>query len=190
MCRYAMVKYKEHYACFECQKTFKRKLLSDVKEGISMHETENPAKCPECGDWMASMGKDFKSPKKTDSKAWKHLKSLYTVGITFHSCGCSGPGKAPINTEDTITHFQKTKSCYEEHRAFWLNRKQIPQTQSEKDKEKSKKGYFLFATPLEVREGNKGNVDYNNHKAQLYWAQKIADIESKIDFLKKINSTR
>lgn len=81
MCRYAMMKYKEHYACFECQKTFKRKLLSDVKEGISMHETENPAKCPECGDWMASMGKDFRSPKNRIRK----LGSILKVYIPWES---------------------------------------------------------------------------------------------------------
>ena len=31
MCRYAMAKYKPHYACFNCRKTFKRKLMWDIK---------------------------------------------------------------------------------------------------------------------------------------------------------------
>ena len=33
MCRYAMVSYKPHYACFNCRKTFKRRLFYDIRKG-------------------------------------------------------------------------------------------------------------------------------------------------------------
>jgi hypothetical protein len=102
MCRYAMVSYKPHFACFNCRKTFKRRLLNDVDRD----ETESvAAKCPECGQLMADMGLDFESPKKKDVKAWEHLKTLYAVGITFHSCGCSGPGYIPSSTEALVAYF-------------------------------------------------------------------------------------
>ena len=50
-----MMVYKDHYACFECQKTFKRKLYIDLKKG----KDDSPAKCPQCTGFMVSMGKDF-----------------------------------------------------------------------------------------------------------------------------------
>ena len=30
MCKYAMALYKSHYACFDCKKTFKRRLMWDI----------------------------------------------------------------------------------------------------------------------------------------------------------------
>ncbi len=96
MCRYAMTIYKQHFACFDCRKTFKRKLLNDLKDTVAGQQKESvPAKCPECGALMASMGLDFKSPRKEDLKAWKIMAGLYEIGQTFHSCGCNGPGYRP-----------------------------------------------------------------------------------------------
>ena len=99
-----MTSYKPHYACFNCRKTFKRRLFGDIKKGLSVSD----AKCPECGELTAHMGLDFESPKKDDLKKWEHLKSLYSVGITFHSCGCSGPGYIPNSKEKLIEYFDGT----------------------------------------------------------------------------------
>ncbi len=90
-----MTTYKPHYACFECRKTFKRRLEKDIYDGFNKSKEQNPAKCPECSELMANMGLDFESPKKKDIKSWEHIATLYEVGITFHSCGCSGPGYIP-----------------------------------------------------------------------------------------------
>ena len=68
MCRYAMTRYKQHYACFNCRKTFKRRLLSDLESKDDFQLKE--AKCPDCGQLMANMGKDFEAPKKSAIKAW------------------------------------------------------------------------------------------------------------------------
>ena len=75
MCRYAMVSYKPHYACFNCRKTFKRRLFYDIREG----RQSDIAKCPQCGKPMADMGLDFASPSKNDKKAWEHIQKLYQV---------------------------------------------------------------------------------------------------------------
>ncbi len=56
MCRYAFYKYKPHYACFKCRKTFKRKHLFDVDRD---NEKSVDAKCPQCQSLMANMGLDF-----------------------------------------------------------------------------------------------------------------------------------
>jgi len=115
MCRYGMTTYKPHYACFECRKTFKRRLLVDILDGYSTNVQESSAKCPECGSIMADMGLDFESPKKKDVKAWKHIALLYDVGITYHSCGCSGPGYIPKEKDSLIAFFQEKIDCYNGH---------------------------------------------------------------------------
>ena len=68
MCRYAMTRYKPHYACFNCRKTFKRRILSDLESKDDFQLKE--AKCPDCVQLMANMGKDFEAPKKSAIKAW------------------------------------------------------------------------------------------------------------------------
>lgn len=91
MCRYGMNTYKPHYACFDCRKSFKRRLPRDVGH-------TGPSKaaiCPQCARPMADMGLDFQLPKKSDLKAWKASQMLWEVGETFHGCGCSGPGFQP-----------------------------------------------------------------------------------------------
>lgn len=113
MCRYAMSTYKEHYVCFECRKTFKRRLLRDVnREKVINKEEELPSKCPECGQLMANMGKDLESPKKKDLTTWSHLKSLYQAGITFHSCGCIGPGYVPKDKTALIKSLKECRLSY------------------------------------------------------------------------------
>ena len=89
MCRYGEHRYKEHYACFACRKAWKPLGASTA--------SARPATttCPDCGGPTAAMGLDFAPPKRRDEKAWSTVAALYEVGITFHSCGCSGPGYRP-----------------------------------------------------------------------------------------------
>jgi hypothetical protein len=84
--------------------------LSDIEETKELSLKE--AKCPECGNLVADMGLDFATPRKDDIKSWKHLQQLYTVGITFHSCGCNGPGYIPKDEEEFIAYLQKSKDRY------------------------------------------------------------------------------
>ena len=60
-----MVSYKPHYACFNCRKTFKRRLFYDIRKGVQ----NDIAKCPQCGKPMTDMGLDFASPSKNDKKS-------------------------------------------------------------------------------------------------------------------------
>jgi predicted RNA-binding Zn-ribbon protein involved in translation (DUF1610 family) len=61
------------FACFECRKSFKRKL-----------GREHYA-CPQCGKEMCEMGRQFKAPALDDVKQWRKVKALVRGGITFHS---------------------------------------------------------------------------------------------------------
>ena len=118
MCRYAQTNYKPHLACFNCRKTFKRRLLYDINKES---DTLNEAKCPQCGALMADMGLDFASPKKDDIKKWELLKKMFTVGITFHSCGCSGPGYIPTSSETLTAYFYTILENYHQELDFWRN---------------------------------------------------------------------
>jgi DNA-directed RNA polymerase subunit RPC12/RpoP len=174
MCRYAAVSYKPHYACFKCHKTFKRRLFSDIKQGKSDLE----AKCPQCGELMANMGLDFESPKKDDLKTWEHIKSLYSVGITFHSCGCSGPGYIPNSKEKLIEYFEELKQTYFKNIDFWRKRIE-PSTKSEKDRDSTKNWIELIKVS---RNYNKETV--KNQEGVDYWIKRIKEIEGKINVIK------
>src|SRR5690606_16670562 len=147
MCRYAMTSYKHHYACFNCRKTFKRRLLWDINRD---DKREFAAKCPQCAELMANMGLDFASPKKNDMKAWDHLKTLYAVGITFHSCGCSGPGYIPNDKKALIAYFEGMKQEYLKQLKFWRERVE-PTNKREIDKDMSENWEYINQVPGELR---------------------------------------
>lgn len=174
MCRYAAITYKPHFACFSCQKTFKRRLMSDIQRG---EESKIDAKCPECGQLMANMGKDFESPKKTDHKQWRHLKELYSVGIAFHSCGCTGPGYIPANKADTIAYFNERKADYVKQLNFWRNRI-APTNQNEIDREKSQHSNELFELP-----GAFKSKQIKNEDAITFWTSKLIEVDQKLAIL-------
>jgi DNA-directed RNA polymerase subunit RPC12/RpoP len=177
MCRYAMSLYKPHYACFECRKTFKRKLMWDIKR---THEDSVEAKCPECGSLMANMGLDFESPKKDNIKEWNHLRSLYSVGITFHSCGCTGPGYIPNTHEKLIEYFQDILRNYHFQLDFWRNRIE-PTNHKEIQRDESRNWNFISKVPSELRP-KKGAV--SNEDARIYWLSRIKEIELKLEKIK------
>lgn len=178
MCRYAMTKYKPHYACFHCRKTFKRKLLHDVDRD----ETQSvEAKCPQCGGLMADMGLDFEAPKMKDVEAWAHLKKLYSVGITFHSCGCSGPGYIPNTKEELINYFREKLDDFLNQQKYWRKRFE-PEDQPEIDREKSKNWEYLGRIPsaLKTKKGAVRNQDGLN-----FWTSRIQEIEQKLRVIGK-----
>lgn len=178
-----MSTYKPHYACFNCRKTFKRRLLSDIQRGYHKDDVETAAKCPECNGLMADMGLDFESPKKNDIKAWKHMATLYKVDITFHSCGCSGPGYIPNNTKDLLHYLVAIKQNYITHQRFWARRKNDPETQSAIAKDEHRNANFIYSLPREFRTGTRNKPTYDASKAQHYWNEKILKVEKKINII-------
>jgi len=185
MCRYGMSTYKPHYACFNCRKTFKRRLLKDIQGGYSKDDIETLAKCPDCSEMMADMGLDFEAPKKNNNKAWEHMALLYKVAITFHSCGCSGPGYIPRNPKELIEHFKRIKETYIEHQSFWARRHGDPESQSEIAKDRHKNARFIYSLPIESRKGTKNKPQYDASNAQKFWQQRILEIEAKINTVTK-----
>jgi DNA-directed RNA polymerase subunit RPC12/RpoP len=167
MCRYGMITYKPHYACFACRKTFKRRLLQDMERD----ETEAvAAKCPECGALTANMGLDFKSPPRNDARAWQHLRNLYAVGITYHSCGCSGPGYIPATTEALVVYLEERLQYYVGQLRYWLNRPE-PASKAEAERDKSQNWEYNSRLPGELK-GKKGSIR-SNEAAIAYWSQQV-----------------
>lgn len=178
MCRYAMTIYKPHYACFECRKTFKRRLLGDIKKGAKVSVA---AKCPECGNLTADMGLDFESPRKDDYKSWEHMKNLYTVGETFHSCGCSGPGYIPKSFEQLSELLLNKRRSYIANLQFWLSRKDaiIKEDVARESEELSK-----FRGQISYRlQSKKGGI--KTQDAIDFWNKNLIDLERKIELLGK-----
>lgn len=169
-----MTTYKPHYACFKCHKTFKRRLFKDIKKGESGFES----KCPQCGELMANMGLDFESPKKDDVKKWEHIKSLYSVGIAFHSCGCSGPGYIPNSKEKLIEYFEEIKETYFKNLVFWRNRTE-PSTKKEQEKENQRSWFELSS----VSSNYKKEV-VKNQEGIEYWLERVKEVEAKISLVK------
>ncbi|WP_026315534.1 hypothetical protein [Riemerella columbina] len=176
MCRYAMTVYKSHYACFECRKTFKRRLLKDVNRELD-YEDSVEAKCPQCGGLMADMGLDFESPKMNDAKAWEHLRDLYSVGITFHSCGCSGPGYIPRDKEALIRYFECIKADYLSNLEFWRNRVE-PTNKKERLKDSDKNWWEL----VRVANDYKKRV-VTNQEGFDFWLNRVKEVEAKLKTL-------
>jgi DNA-directed RNA polymerase subunit RPC12/RpoP len=173
MCRYAMARYKSHYACFDCQKTFKRRLMWDIKRD---DKSQVEAKCPQCGSLMANMGMDFAAPKMNGNKAWQHLRTLYSVGVTFHSCGCTGPGYIPNTTDALIKYLQEQKECAEHHLQFWRSRHE-PTNSREIDRDLSKNWDYISKVPDGMTAKKR---EIKNADAVDFWINRLKEIEVKI----------
>jgi len=150
MCRYAFKTYKSHFACFNCRKTFKQAPYSDLLQRIGRaayyeklkrkpikqlndgeivmltnfdkNYKDREIKCPQCGSYMADLGLDFKSPKKTALKEWKIIEGLYTIGRSFYSCGCNGIGYIPKKPQDYHIYLKTLLRDYENSIAYYQNK--------------------------------------------------------------------
>ncbi|WP_420572139.1 hypothetical protein [Kordia sp.] len=106
--------YKLVYINYDSEKS--RKFRADNPEVINRFEKQyrnKKYKCPDCSSEMNTIGLDFKAPKKDKIKEWNIIKSMYTLGNTFHTCGCNGPGFIPKKSVDYLTYLEKIKVEYE-----------------------------------------------------------------------------
>jgi hypothetical protein len=173
-----MARYKSHYACFKCRKTFKRRLMFDINKDDKRPEVL--AKCPQCNELMANMGYDFAAPKMKAEKEWAHLKTLYSVGIAFHSCGCTGPGYIPADKQALKEYFHGILDGYHQQLSFWRNRV-VPNTQPEIDREKSLYGNNLAKLPGGYT--NKKKSTLKNDDAIAFWIDKVKTVEAKLKLI-------
>ncbi len=116
MCRYAFYKYKTTYGCFHCQVGFKRKNIFDIDPASTI---AHDAKCPNCGNEMANLGRDLRLPTKHKDEEWACIKYLVDHKYNIYSCGCLGIGFVPHKMEDAVelvknVSVNRKKYVYEE----------------------------------------------------------------------------
>ena len=105
--------HKQHFACFQCRKAFKRRWPCDyLARGVVVYR---PFSCPECGQPMNDMGVDFKAPPQNDQRQWLKVAVLYSFGIRFDwDRGTSeGPGPRPATLsalEDYLVSLGHTRA--------------------------------------------------------------------------------
>ncbi len=117
--------------------------------------------CPECSQPMAYVGKDIKAPKMRDKEAWKTLQNSYTMGYTFHSCGCGGPGFVPKDKEQYKAFLEKNLASY---------------------RDGLKKSEVQLATG--IKDTSLWNAD------KFYWHERIDKIEAELKKFPKNNLKR
>jgi hypothetical protein len=71
-------RYLVQFACFGCQKSFKR-----ASEGEVLI-------CPNCGGVAHEMGRNFRAPKREDREQWEKVRILYDGGVRFWGSGWFG----------------------------------------------------------------------------------------------------
>lgn len=88
------------FACFDCQIAFKKPatLDSDLKTAW-LADSELAHKCPKCDHKMAFMGRNFRTPKKSERSKWLAAKLLWEAG--FRYCG-NGYHEDPALPEDRV----------------------------------------------------------------------------------------
>ena len=109
--------YKEHFACFQCRKAFKRRWPGDY---FPPGQFDNrPFPCPECGQPMNDMGVDFKAPPQSDQRQWLKVAVLYSFGIRFDwdRDTSEGPGPRPATLSTLEDYLTSLGHAREEIRA-------------------------------------------------------------------------
>lgn len=78
MCFCQTGRYKEHFVCFSCRKMFKKPSPSDLPAGrLPEAYARYLPPCPDCGQPMHNMGKEFAPPGRRDARAWKRIERVH-----------------------------------------------------------------------------------------------------------------
>lgn len=143
MCRYSDHYYKSNFACFDCQKSFKKDqgiggyLIVDDKDSwvsyniLIKHSPNHPnaVKCPDCSQTMYDFGEDWRPPAKADSRSWRTMRSFAKTGIRLQGCGCGGVGykipSSPRKAELLIEDLNKIKAETGKMPEWWALRKML-----------------------------------------------------------------
>lgn len=110
MCRYSMFSsVRTHFACVADRRCAK-------------HPIWAAPRCPDCGQLMVQMGRDFHAPRRDNRRQWRKLELLVAAGLRavdpryrtdgplFDSCGCGGPGPRPRTLADATTLLRRRRA--------------------------------------------------------------------------------
>lgn len=94
---------------------------------------QRDVKCPQCGELMEYVGRDFKAPPQKSVKDWAILKGLFTVGIHFESCGCYAMGFIPKSKPEYIDFLKQKRNEYFVRYSDALNAQNIEKSKRKQD---------------------------------------------------------
>lgn len=63
--------YKEHWVCFRCRKMLKKPPAADLPDPPAAY------RCPECGEPLHNLGKEFAPPRRCDIRRWREIESRH-----------------------------------------------------------------------------------------------------------------
>ena len=72
-----------HHVCFDCHLAFHKPLAQNSEGHMVIGNKRYP--CPQCGQLMTPMGKNFRAPQKLDEEAWKVAKVLAESGFIHNA---------------------------------------------------------------------------------------------------------
>ncbi len=76
--------YKQHFACFECRKVFKRTNKVELSEELRKRDQEGLiVYCPQCHGRLRDVGFAFKPPKQADAKAWEEYRTYLEKSFDY-----------------------------------------------------------------------------------------------------------
>jgi hypothetical protein len=114
--------YLLHFACFRCQRSFKRPLV----------ESEFTKVCPRCRGQAIRVGRHFKAPGKNDRGQWEKVRFLVAHGFLFQHVYTSPRGGEQVPYPKTLEEARKfvvrfhaqawTAALPEVHAALMSNR--------------------------------------------------------------------
>ena len=91
-----------------------KSIINKMQDEYAKEINQKRFKCPECGQLMADLGLDFKAPRKTAIKQWKIIEGMYTIGHSWHTCGCNGPGFIPKEKYQYIEYLKNHLAGFNE----------------------------------------------------------------------------
>lgn len=103
---------------------------------------------------------------------------MYAVGITFHSCGCTGPGYIPNSSDQLKAYLEYIKASYLKNLEFWRNRIE-PTTKKEMEK-----GMYKNWSELRNVSDHYKKKMVKNQEGIDYWINKVKEVEFNIEKIK------
>jgi hypothetical protein len=107
------------------------------------------------------------------------FEELFTVGVTFHSCGCVGPGYIPGTDAELLTFLIEKRAKYVENLRFWLTRKEATTKKEIVREIKETRSYSV-----QISFQSRPKKEYISPPTAIkYWNERLADLEVKIQYL-------
>jgi hypothetical protein len=120
--RDAMV-HKFHFVCFACRKQFKRPAPHEVMVGTGGSHARRGllwieynalvSRCPQCRQTMVNLGRDFKPPKRSDTRGWMRLQATCKVGHEWLKSWSQGVGFVPTTGSEFADYLSSRRRDFE-----------------------------------------------------------------------------